>query len=116
MKFSRAISRIKWLSGEKPNVSKTISVLVLRVLTDWYPEDEVRDGLRNVDLLTAQPFDPADSPRELHHNLSLGYDVPVSLHDESFPFVLCRKLTKRSVHMHYNELIRTEIKFASYLL
>jgi len=29
--FSRAISRVKWLSGEK-NVSKTISVLVLRVL------------------------------------------------------------------------------------
>jgi len=32
MKFSWAISRVKWLSGEKTNVSKTISVLVLRVL------------------------------------------------------------------------------------
>jgi hypothetical protein len=32
MKFSRAISRVKWLSSEKTNVSKTISVLVLRVL------------------------------------------------------------------------------------
>jgi hypothetical protein len=32
MKFSRAISRVKWLSGEQTNVSKTISVLVLRVL------------------------------------------------------------------------------------
>jgi hypothetical protein len=32
------------------------------------PQDEVRDGLRNVGLLTAQPFDPADSPRELHHS------------------------------------------------
>jgi len=32
MKFSRPISRVKWLSGEKTNVSKTISVLVLRVL------------------------------------------------------------------------------------
>jgi hypothetical protein len=32
MKFSLAISRVKWLSGEKTNVSKTISVLVLRVL------------------------------------------------------------------------------------
>jgi hypothetical protein len=32
MKLSRAISRVKWLSGEKTNVSKTISVLVLRVL------------------------------------------------------------------------------------
>jgi hypothetical protein len=32
MKFSRAISQVKWLSGEQTNVSKTISVLVLRVL------------------------------------------------------------------------------------
>jgi hypothetical protein len=36
MKFSRAISRVKWLSDKKTNVSKIISVLVLRVL----------DGLR----------------------------------------------------------------------
>jgi hypothetical protein len=32
MKFSRDISRVNWLNGEKANVSKTISVLVLRVL------------------------------------------------------------------------------------
>jgi hypothetical protein len=32
LKFSRAISRVKWLSGDKTNVSKTISVLVFRVL------------------------------------------------------------------------------------
>jgi hypothetical protein len=32
MKFSRAISRVKWVSGEKTNVSKTNSVLVLRAL------------------------------------------------------------------------------------
>jgi hypothetical protein len=44
MKFSRAISRIKWLSGEKTNVSKD----------------------SNFGFFTAQPFDPADSPRELH--------------------------------------------------
>jgi hypothetical protein len=37
-----------------------------------YPEDEDRDGLRNVGFLTAQPFDPADSPRELHHIQSPG--------------------------------------------
>jgi hypothetical protein len=55
-KFSRAISRVKWLSG----------------LSDKYPEDEDRDGLRNGGLLTAQPFDPADSPRELHHTQSPG--------------------------------------------
>jgi hypothetical protein len=60
MKFSRAISRVKWLSGEKTSVSKTISVLVFS-----HPEDEDRDGLRNVDFFTAQPFDPVDSPREL---------------------------------------------------
>jgi hypothetical protein len=29
MKFSQAISRVKWLSVEKTNVSKTISVLIL---------------------------------------------------------------------------------------
>jgi hypothetical protein len=56
MKFSRAISRVKWLCGEK-NVSKT---------------DEDRDGLRNVGFFTAQPFDPADSPRDLHHAKSPG--------------------------------------------
>jgi hypothetical protein len=68
MKFFRAISRVTCLSGEKTNVSKTISVLVLRVpQSDKYPEDEDRNGLRNVGLLTAQPFDPADSPRKLHH-------------------------------------------------
>jgi hypothetical protein len=32
MKFSWAISWVKWLSGDKTNISKTISVLVLRVL------------------------------------------------------------------------------------
>jgi hypothetical protein len=53
MKFSWAISRVKWLSSEQTNVSKTI------------PEDEDREGLRNVGLLTAQPFDLADSSREL---------------------------------------------------
>jgi hypothetical protein len=31
MKFSRALSRVKWLSGEKTNVSKVISALVLVV-------------------------------------------------------------------------------------
>jgi len=32
MKFSWAIGWVKWLSGEKTNVSKTISVLVLGTL------------------------------------------------------------------------------------
>jgi hypothetical protein len=40
MKFSRAISRVKWFSFIETNVSKTMSV----------PEDEDRDGVRNVGL------------------------------------------------------------------
>jgi hypothetical protein len=76
MKFSRAISQVKWLSGEQTNISKTISVLVLGVLVC---EDEDRDGLRNVGLLTAQPFYLADSPRELHHTQSPGKQQ-ISLH------------------------------------
>jgi hypothetical protein len=55
MKFSWAISQVKWLSCEKIN-----------------PEDEERDGLRNVGFFTAQPFDPADSLRGLHHTQSPG--------------------------------------------
>jgi hypothetical protein len=37
MKLSWAISRVKWLSSEQTNVSKTISVLVLRVLIRLVP-------------------------------------------------------------------------------
>jgi hypothetical protein len=44
------------------------AVLVLRVQSTKYPEDEDRDGLRNVGFFTAQP---ADSPRELHHLANL---------------------------------------------
>jgi hypothetical protein len=47
MKFSGAISWVKWLSGEQTNVSKTISVLVLRVLVC--------------------------RPRELYHTLRFAY-------------------------------------------
>jgi hypothetical protein len=32
MKFSRVISRVRWFSSVETNVSKTISVLVLRVV------------------------------------------------------------------------------------
>jgi hypothetical protein len=38
IQLSRATSRVKWLNGEKNNVLRTISVLVLRLLQ--YPEDE----------------------------------------------------------------------------
>jgi hypothetical protein len=56
-------------------------VVIVYFVTDsgCYPEDEDRDGLRNVGLLTAQPFDPADSPRELHHYLSIDYYFSVKM-------------------------------------
>jgi hypothetical protein len=34
-----------------------------------HSEDEDRDRLRNVGFFTAQPLDPADSPRKLHQFL-----------------------------------------------
>jgi hypothetical protein len=40
IKFSQTISQVKWLNGEKTNISKTISVLVLK-----HPEDGDRCGL-----------------------------------------------------------------------
>jgi hypothetical protein len=40
MKFSRVISRVRWFGLVETNVSKTISVLGLRVV-----EDKDRDGL-----------------------------------------------------------------------
>jgi hypothetical protein len=53
MKFSRAISPVKWLSGKKTNVSKTRTEMVFETLV----------------FFTAQPFDPADSPKKLHHTI-----------------------------------------------
>jgi hypothetical protein len=47
IKFSRATSRVKWLNGEKTNVSRTISVTPSRPVLQ-YPEDEDGDGSRNV--------------------------------------------------------------------
>jgi hypothetical protein len=69
IEFSRASSRVKWLKVDKTDVSRTISVLVLRetevdcnpvhviykpARLDWitahfiFPEDEDGDGPRNV--------------------------------------------------------------------
>jgi hypothetical protein len=45
-------------------------------LKNKYPEDEDRDGLRNVGFFTAQPFDLADSPRELHHTKKVMLGIP----------------------------------------
>jgi hypothetical protein len=39
LKFFKVIGRVKWLYGEQTNVSKTISVLILRVVT-WLDEEE----------------------------------------------------------------------------
>jgi hypothetical protein len=69
----------------KKDVLKTISVLVLGVLM-WIwlgtqfilfipasnPEDEDRDGIRNIGFFTLEPLAPADSPRELHYTWSPG--------------------------------------------
>jgi hypothetical protein len=44
MKFSQAISEVRWFSSVETNVSKTISVLVHRAV-EYNPEDEDRDGL-----------------------------------------------------------------------
>jgi hypothetical protein len=38
----------------------------------------------NIGFFTAQPFDPADSPRELHHTQSLGkQQISLVLHNFS---------------------------------
>jgi hypothetical protein len=68
MKFSRAISRVRWFSFVETIVSKTVSVLVLRVVVELNnnPEDEDRDGLRNDGFYKTEPPYPADSPRKLH--------------------------------------------------
>jgi hypothetical protein len=70
IKSSRATICVKWLNGERTIVSRKISVLVL-----GYPEDEDRDGPRNVPededtdgtqnyiFFTILPFDAAGSPR-----------------------------------------------------
>jgi hypothetical protein len=72
MKLSRVISRVRWFNFVETNVSKTISALVLRVVeinsNKFYdPEDEDRDGLRNVGLYKTEPPQPADNPRKLHY-------------------------------------------------
>jgi hypothetical protein len=69
MKFSRTISRVEWLSGEKKN-QRFEDHLCPRPQGASQIED--RDGLRNVGFLTAQPFDPADGLRELHYTQSPG--------------------------------------------
>jgi len=58
------VTEYKWLSGEKNQ----------RFEDHLCPcPDEDRDGLQNVGFFTAQPFDLADSPRELHHIAKVSF-------------------------------------------
>jgi hypothetical protein len=58
-----------FVTGFQARLSVKPLSLFSQPLPDKYPEDEARDGLRNVGFLTAQPFDPADSPRKLDQSL-----------------------------------------------
>jgi hypothetical protein len=58
MKCSRAMSRVKWLSGEKKTFRR--------------PSLSSSSGYPETFFFTARPFDPADSPRKLHHTQSPG--------------------------------------------
>jgi hypothetical protein len=69
MKFSQAISQVRWFSFVETNVSKTISVLVLRVVDE---DDKDRDGLRNVGFYKTEPPYLVDSLRKLHYTHSPG--------------------------------------------
>jgi hypothetical protein len=74
MKFSRAISWVRWFSFVETNVSKTISVLVLRV----------------VGLYKTEPPYPADSPRKLHYTHSPGKHQIIYAHAFSSQAFACR--------------------------
>jgi hypothetical protein len=75
MKFSRAISEVRWFSFLETDVSKTISVLVLRVVAlNWVRWRRRRRSLFITDL--------AGQPR-----LCLGFGPPFGTHDQMFDFV-----------------------------
>jgi hypothetical protein len=51
IKLSRAASRVKWLKADETNVSRSISVLVLRELSflvRWGTQQIVMKGLRDI--------------------------------------------------------------------
>jgi hypothetical protein len=60
IKYARATSRVNWLSGEETNVSKTISVLVFRVL--MYLENHSMSVLTQQALGTTQQLPLASAP------------------------------------------------------
>jgi hypothetical protein len=77
--MSRAISRVKWLNGEKTNSLKTISDLVLRVMMWIWLGTHIRTLRTRTEMVfeklffvTIQPLDPVDSPRELYYTQPPG--------------------------------------------
>jgi len=82
MKFSRAISQVRWFSFVETNVSKTISVLILRVVDPHQfnnLEDEDRDGLQNVGFYKTELPYLADSPRKLDYRSCGIYDCVLQI-------------------------------------
>jgi hypothetical protein len=95
MKFSRAISQVKWLSGEKTNILKTFSVLVLRVLgqtstlrtrTEMVFKTLVFSLLNHLTQLIAQENFIILSRQESNKS-HLNYLLPDSFHDTSLIYV-----------------------------
>jgi hypothetical protein len=60
IKYAQATSRVNWLSGEETNVSKTISVLVFRVL--MYLENQYMSVLTQQALGISQQLPLASAP------------------------------------------------------
>jgi hypothetical protein len=87
MKFSQAISWVKGLNSGKTNISKTISVLVLRVLMVF----------ETLVFFTIQPLNLADSPRELHYKVHLTYYVLL--------YQIHKVLMKHTFHMTSYKII-----------
>jgi hypothetical protein len=72
MKFSRVISRVKWLSGEK----------------NQRFEDHLCPRPQDVGFFTAQPFDAADRPRELHHSIYKADQIKDLIPHKSYFYVI----------------------------
>jgi hypothetical protein len=75
--------------------------------------------LQNVGLLTAQPFDPADSPRELHHTQLLGKQQISVIFISTFPFIKCKNILEarvKSYNVHTKKAIQTAYKCKQWAL
>jgi hypothetical protein len=56
------------------------------------PENEDRDGLRNVGLYKTEPPHPADNPRKLHYTHLPGKHQIVDDDDDDVHLVSCTKI------------------------